>query len=163
MLDDSVTAQYTHTLTVTEAGRQGGLYTCTVANNKPSTASASITVQGCVYLPTKYDSLFRTTFNFPVTLPPSGVTAVRAGPTSILVSWNLSSNANGYIIDYRASCSGKHDRVDVTGSSKNNHTLTGLQNGDTYNVSIVAISDGFPSESVIATPVTYTLGKLINT
>ena len=31
---NGVTAQYTHTLTVT--GRLGGLYTCTVANNKPS-------------------------------------------------------------------------------------------------------------------------------
>ena len=46
VLDDPVTAQYTHTLNVTEEGRQEGLYTCTVANNKPSTASASITVHG---------------------------------------------------------------------------------------------------------------------
>ena len=44
VLDNTETAQYTHTLTVTE--RLGGLYTCTVANNKPSTASATITVQG---------------------------------------------------------------------------------------------------------------------
>ena len=44
VLDDPVTAQYTHTLTVT--GRLGGLYTCTVSNNKPSSASASITVTG---------------------------------------------------------------------------------------------------------------------
>ena len=44
VLDDPVTAQYTHTLTVT--GLLLGLYTCTVANNKPSTASASISVQG---------------------------------------------------------------------------------------------------------------------
>ena len=42
--DDSVTAQYTHTLTVT--GHLGGLYACTVSNNKPSSASASITVTG---------------------------------------------------------------------------------------------------------------------
>ncbi|CAI8006557.1 hypothetical protein GBAR_LOCUS4784, partial [Geodia barretti] len=42
VLDDPVTAQYTHTLTVTT----GGQYTCTVANNKPSTASASFTLQG---------------------------------------------------------------------------------------------------------------------
>ena len=42
MLDDPQTAQYTHTLTVTSAG----LYTCTVANDKPSTASATITVPG---------------------------------------------------------------------------------------------------------------------
>ena len=36
VLDDRVTAHYTHTLTVT--GRLGGLYTCTVANDKPASA-----------------------------------------------------------------------------------------------------------------------------
>ena len=44
VLDNRTTSQYTHTLTVT--GRQGGLYTCTVANNKPSEDSASYTVRG---------------------------------------------------------------------------------------------------------------------
>ena len=43
VLNDPETAQYTHTLTVTAAG----VYTCTVANDKPSSAtSASITVTG---------------------------------------------------------------------------------------------------------------------
>ena len=36
VLNDPETANYTHTLT----GRLGGLYTCTVANNKPSSDSA---------------------------------------------------------------------------------------------------------------------------
>ena len=40
----ATTAEYTHTLTVT--GRLGGLYTCTVANDKPSNASAIIVVTG---------------------------------------------------------------------------------------------------------------------
>ena len=46
VLDDQVTAQYNHTLTVT--GRLGGLYTCTVANDKPSEdlAQLIINVQG---------------------------------------------------------------------------------------------------------------------
>ena len=44
VLDNRMTSQYTHTLTVT--GRLGGLYTCTVANNKPSEDSATYTVQG---------------------------------------------------------------------------------------------------------------------
>ena len=44
VLDNHVTSQYTHTLTVT--GRLGGLYTCTVDNNRPSGASALLTVQG---------------------------------------------------------------------------------------------------------------------
>ena len=52
VLDDQVTAQYTHTLTVTRI--LGGLYTCTVANDKPSEDSANFTVQGradciCLY------------------------------------------------------------------------------------------------------------------
>ena len=46
VLDNRVTSQYTHTLTVT--GRLGGLYTCTVANNKPSEDLAQLTVQGMV-------------------------------------------------------------------------------------------------------------------
>ena len=44
VLDNRTTSQYTHTLTVT--GRLGGLYTCTVANNKPSQNSADYTVKG---------------------------------------------------------------------------------------------------------------------
>ena len=42
VLDNATTAQYTHTLTVTT----GGEYTCSVSNNKPSSASASITLGG---------------------------------------------------------------------------------------------------------------------
>jgi len=46
VLDDPVTAQYSHTLTVT--GRLGGQYQCTVSNNKPSSANATaqLSVQG---------------------------------------------------------------------------------------------------------------------
>ena len=44
VLDDPVTAQYNHTLTVT--GSLGGLYKCIVTNNKPSYASASFVQQG---------------------------------------------------------------------------------------------------------------------
>ena len=44
VLNDPVTAQYTHILTVTEI--LGGLYTCTVTNNKPSNDSANITLEG---------------------------------------------------------------------------------------------------------------------
>ena len=42
VLDDPATAQYTHTLT----GSTAGVYTCTVANNKPSSDSANYTVPG---------------------------------------------------------------------------------------------------------------------
>ena len=45
VLNSTVTAQYTHTLTVT--GRLPGVYTCTVANS-PSHDSASLSVQGII-------------------------------------------------------------------------------------------------------------------
>ena len=46
VLDDATTAQYIHTLTVTGGSGMGGLYTCVVVNEKPSSASATYTVQG---------------------------------------------------------------------------------------------------------------------
>ena len=48
VLDDPETAQYTHTLTVT--GRRPGTYTCNMSNNKPSNASATITLNGNAFL-----------------------------------------------------------------------------------------------------------------
>ena len=44
VLDNTVTAQYTHTLTVTE--RLGGQYQCTVSNDRPSQDSEQFTVEG---------------------------------------------------------------------------------------------------------------------
>ena len=44
VLDDPVTAQYTHNLTVT--GRLGGEYQCNVSNSKPSTGTSNFAVQG---------------------------------------------------------------------------------------------------------------------
>ena len=62
VLDDPVTAQYTHTLTVT--GRLGGQYQCTVANIKPSQDSAELIVAGsaCCYVPSPTPKLFVFTF-----------------------------------------------------------------------------------------------------
>ena len=45
VLDDPVTAQYTHTLTVT--GIPTGLYTCTVANDRPSSDSTQYLLGLC--------------------------------------------------------------------------------------------------------------------
>ena len=44
VFNNAVTAQYTHTLTVT--GRLGGQYQCNVTNNKPSEATTNLRVQG---------------------------------------------------------------------------------------------------------------------
>ena len=57
VLNDTETAQYTHTLTVT--GRLGGLYTCNVSNDKPSEAMSNLRVQGTsrIYQVRKYQML----------------------------------------------------------------------------------------------------------
>ena len=65
------------------------------------------------------------------------------------MSWNPSSNATGYKIDYDSS-GGDSGNVAVSGGSTDSETLTGLQNGDTYTISIIATSEFLPSESVAA-------------
>ena len=45
---DTSTHRYAHTLTV--IGRLEGLYTCTVSNDKPSSDSANINVQGMMFV-----------------------------------------------------------------------------------------------------------------
>ena len=75
------------------------------------------------------------------------MTAVQAGPTSITVSWSLSSDATGYRIDYNSS-GGSSGSMTVSDGSTDMETLTGLQNGETYTISIVATSDHFYSDAV---------------
>ena len=44
VLENRITAEYTHTLTV--AGRLEGVYTCSVSNIKPSSATRELRVEG---------------------------------------------------------------------------------------------------------------------
>ena len=88
---------------------------------------------------------------FPGASPPTDLTAVQAGPTSIDVSWTPPTplgDTTGYIIYYTND--DNTDSVDIDGGSTDEYTLTGLQNGDTYTISIVATSENLPSESVPA-------------
>ena len=74
--------------------------------------------------------------------PPSGVTAVQDGPTSIRVSWTPPSplgDTSGYRI-YYTRAGGSSDSVDVDGGNTNTHTLTGLTNGETYTISVSGTS-----------------------
>ena len=85
------------------------------------------------------------------TSPPTDVTAVQSGPTSIIVSWSPSSDATGYRIDYD-SIGGDSGSVMISSDSTDplTHTLMNLHNGDTYTISIVATSLILPSDSVPA-------------
>ena len=148
VLNDTVTAQYTHTLTVT--GRLGGQYQCIVANSKPSEATATFNVEGIATIIHEWNThnLFPP---LPVASAPTGLTAVQEGPTGIRVSWTPPTplgDTTGYRIYYSG---GSSDSVDVSGGSTHTHLLTGLQNVASYNISIVAISPHFYSDLVTHT------------
>ena len=76
------------------------------------------------------------------------MTAVQDGHTSIRVSWTESTDATGYRIHYTSVSDSGNETV--SDGSTETHTLTGLVNGETYTISIVATSDNLPSESVTA-------------
>ena len=75
--------------------------------------------------------------------------AVQEGPTSIRVSWSPPTplgDTTGYRIYYSGGSSGSED---VSNSSTDDYLLTGLQNGDTYNISIVSVSQHSTSNAAI--------------
>ena len=92
--------------------------------------------------------------------PPTDVAAVQNGLTSITVTWTPPSplgNTTGYTISYTTR-GGSSSSVNVAGENTNSHTLTGLTNGRTYTISIVATSStDLVSERVATTAVR--LGK----
>ena len=76
------------------------------------------------------------------------MTAVQNGPTSIIVTWIPPSplgDTSGYRISF--SGGGNSGSVDVTGGDTNSYSVTGLQNGQTYTVSIIGTSQHLFSDS----------------
>ena len=90
-------------------------------------------------------------FHHTAASPPSGVTAVQDGPTSIRVSWTPPSplgDTSGYRI-YYTRAGGSSGSVDVDGGNTNSRTLTGLTNGETYTMSVAGTSS---SSGVLPSP-----------
>ena len=84
----------------------------------------------------------------PVASAPTILMAVQEGPTGIRVHWTPPTplgDTTGYRIYYSG---GSSDSVNVSGGSTDNHLLTGLRNGTSYNVSIVGTSKHFFSDHV---------------
>ena len=73
------------------------------------------------------------------------MTAVQDDPTSITVTWTPPSPLED-TTGYRISFTGGND-VDIDGGSTNSYTLTGLTNGQTYTISIVATSEHLFSDA----------------
>ena len=88
--------------------------------------------------------------------PPTNLWAVQERPTGIHVLWTPPTPlgyTTGYRIYYRG---GSNGSVDVSGGSTDYYTLTGLQNGANYIISIVGTSEHFFSAEV---EVTVSLGE----
>ena len=154
VLDDPWTAQYTHTLTVT--GRLPGLYTCTVANNRPSSDSADITVQGKYKLHVVSIPYTQS----PAPSPPSGVSVSQNGLNSLLASWTLGEPAvTGYIISYQTQDGGHSGSVNENETASST-IITGLMTGATYSITIVATSSTLPSTETTAPDITIGTGLL---
>ena len=104
-------------------------------------------------------------FHHSAASPPSDVTAVRDGPTSIIVSWTPPSplgDTSGYRIYYTAA-GGSSGSVDVGGGNTNSRTLMGLTNGETYTISVAGTSPSvLPSPPVSAEDVALGKSKTIS-
>ena len=80
------------------------------------------------------------------------MTAVQGGPTSITVAWTPPDpldGVTGYTISYTGG--GSSGSETVSGGDTNSYTLTGLTNGQTYTISIVATSNGLSGPPVQVT------------
>ena len=87
--------------------------------------------------------MYIVSFVSPVATAPSNLMAVQEGLTSVRVSWSPPSplgDTAGYRISYSGGSSGS---VDVNDGSTITHTLTGLENGASYTISIVAMSQHY--------------------
>ena len=158
VLDDPETAQYNHTLTV--RGRKPGLYNCTM-DNTVSSDSITYTVQGllsfvCI-IPLQIQLQFMDLPFIIVAYPPTELTYELHNGTSIMLMWvpPTLGNTTGYMITINV-IGGSRNSVNVTGGNTSNHTLSGLQKGEEYNITIIGVSDHFFSMSVAWEPITLT-------
>ena len=91
--------------------------------------------------------------------PPTSVTAVQEGPTSVTVSWTQSGTVTEYWI-YYVSAGGEDSGSagPITGTS---HTLDSLLDGLTYTITVIAVGGHLPSESSQGTDVQIRKLKMI--
>ena len=78
------------------------------------------------------------------------ISSVNSTHVSVTVSWKSPADTvtTGYVIYYQPKTGGPVISESVTGVHRESHSLTGLQRGHTYNISIVALSQHLPSPLV---------------
>eukprot|EP00731_Ephydatia_muelleri_P000484 Em0001g484a len=134
---DQPTSTYNNTLTVT--GRAPGMYTCTITTTCSPVCGA-----------TGFTSNPRSTTSSLIVQappdPPTDVTAVQSGPTSVKVSWTAPTSGGPvtrYDVYYVAS------GIEITSGGSTNsyiHVLSDLQVGVQYKIFVIAVGTYMPSE-----------------
>ncbi|KAL5486438.1 hypothetical protein EMCRGX_G018913 [Ephydatia muelleri] len=151
IVTDRPTSTYNNTLTVT--GRAYGMYTCTVT----TTCSPVCGGPGFTLNPRS------TTSSLTVPAPPgppTGVTAVQSGPTSVSVSWTAPISGGPvtrYDIYYVANGGPSTSGGSTTSTS---YVLTNLQVGAQYNISVIAVGIYFGSQNASSVVVVPAIGQL---
>ena len=150
ILDTSFDSVYDSKLFV--RGRVGGEFSCSIRNNIPSrivhTNETTITGFNDTVIICNYHHIII------VAGKPTGLTALTSSSNSthvnVTVSWESPADTvtTGYVIYYQPKTGGPVTSESVTGGHRESHSLTGLQRGHTYNISIVALSQHLPSPLV---------------
>ena len=151
VLNDPVTARYTHTLTVT--GRLGGDYVCNVSNSISSILSHELNIKG-VYTKPERNVFNASTFPPIVAPPPTNLMVAQETGTSFRLTWTPPSplgDTTGYTVLYSATgVSSSSGSVEISGGSSDSLALTGLTSGVNYTLSLIARSQHIPSAAVTA-------------
>ena len=156
VLNDPLTAQYTHTLTV--SGRPEGLYTCTVSNSKPSEDYVQLNMQGNIIL----SCVFLTSL---LALDPVEELMIgNFSATSLTFSWTLTPVSSLLVTGYNITCTPLTEGIPrpeslVREQKDTTANVTGLYPGISYRCVIVTFSprQTSPPQTVIHT--TSEIGK----
>ena len=131
VLLNPITAEYVHTLKVT--GDIKGRYTCTVANNKPSTSSATMECEAACNLADIFIAVY-----FSSDPGEPSIFLVAKYSTSLNLTWNVSDAP--YTVEWqKTGCLAENQ--ETKGSITTNDTsysITGLEEGSKYNITVSA-------------------------
>ena len=136
VLQNPTRAEYLHTLKLT--GDVKGRYTCTVANNKPSNASATMECEGGCVHPCRHFSLLHIFSSDPG--QPS-IILVAKSATSLNLTWIVSNTTDvTYTVEWqKTGCLAENQ--ETKGSITTNDTsysIRGLEEGSKYNITVSA-------------------------
>ena len=134
VLQNPITAEYLHTLKVT--GDIKGRYTCTVANSKPSNVSATMECEGGCMQP---NILLLCYFSSDPGQP--SIILVAKSATSLNITWNVSDKTDvTYTVEWqKTGCLAENqERNGSITTNDTSYSITGLEEGSKYNITVSA-------------------------